>query len=146
MGLILDMTPKNLEKVLYFSSYVVLESSIPAVKKKDVLTDAEYNKYREEFGEDSIEAGTFKKVGGTVRYRLLMNFSNLSFFDDHYSKDEDGNAIWDSSGQGVLGDMEPELRHDPLLQRLAGGLSLPRHDEGLHLLHAPGVLHADDAA
>ncbi len=53
------------------------------------------------YGEDSIEAGTFKKVGGTVRYRLLMNFSNLSFFNDHYSKDEDGNAIWDSSCGGA---------------------------------------------
>ena len=50
MGLILDMTPKNLEKVLYFSSYVVLESSIPAIKKKDVISDAEYVKYREDFG------------------------------------------------------------------------------------------------
>ena len=32
------------------------------------------------YGEDSIEAGTFKKVGSTVRYRILMNFSNLSFY------------------------------------------------------------------
>ena len=53
------------------------------------------------YGEDSIEAGTFKKVGSTVRYRILMNFSNLSFFNDHYSKDEDGNAIWDSSCGGA---------------------------------------------
>ena len=53
------------------------------------------------YGEDSVEAGTFKKVGSTVRYRILMNFSNLSFFNDHYSKDEDGNAIWDSSCGGA---------------------------------------------
>ena len=53
------------------------------------------------YGEDSIEAGTFKKVGGTVRYRLLMNFSNLSFFDDRYSKDDAGNEIADSSCGGA---------------------------------------------
>ena len=53
------------------------------------------------YGEDSVELGTYKKAGGTVRYRLLMNFSNLSFFNDHYSKDEDGNAIWDSSCGGA---------------------------------------------
>ena len=53
------------------------------------------------YGEDSIEAGTFKKVGGTVRYRLLMNFSNLSFFNDHYSKDDAGNSIVDSSCGGA---------------------------------------------
>ncbi len=53
------------------------------------------------YGEDSIEAGTFKKVGSTVRYRVLMNFSNLSFFNDHYSKDDDGNEIVDSSCGGT---------------------------------------------
>ncbi|MCR5086368.1 MAG: DNA-directed RNA polymerase subunit beta', partial [Lachnospiraceae bacterium] len=67
MGLILDMTPKNLEKVLYFSSYVVLESSIPAIKKKDVISDAEYVKYREDFGEDSFTAA----MGAEAIQKLL---------------------------------------------------------------------------
>ena len=53
------------------------------------------------YGEESVELGTYKKAGGTVRYRLLMNFSNLSFFNDYYSKDEDGNAIYDSSCGGA---------------------------------------------
>ena len=53
------------------------------------------------FGEDSEEAGTFVEVSGTKRYRLLMNFSNLSFFDERYVKDEDGNAITDSSCGGI---------------------------------------------
>ena len=53
------------------------------------------------FGQDSKEAGTFVEVGGTKRYRLLMNFSNLSFFDEHYTKDSDGNAITDSSCGGI---------------------------------------------
>ena len=33
------------------------------------------------FGEDSEADGTYVSVGGAVRYRLMMNFSNLSFFD-----------------------------------------------------------------
>ena len=53
------------------------------------------------YGEDSVEDRTFRPVGGSVRYRLLMNFSNLSFFDDHYTKDEAGNAVKDSSCGGV---------------------------------------------
>lgn len=53
------------------------------------------------YGEDSVENKTFRPVGGSVRYRLLMNFSNLSFFDDHYTKDEAGNEIKDSSVGGV---------------------------------------------
>ena len=47
------------------------------------------------------ENAAFKSVGGSVRYRLLMNFSNLSFFNDLYTKDDAGNAITDSSCGGV---------------------------------------------
>ncbi|MBQ6720346.1 MAG: alpha/beta hydrolase [Oscillospiraceae bacterium] len=62
------------------------------------------------FGEESEADGTFVSVGGPSRFRLMMNFSNLSFFDDSYSKDSDGNAILDSScggiaAYGVLADM-----------------------------------------
>lgn len=54
------------------------------------------------FGMDSEEDGTYKAVGGSKRYRVLMNFSNLSFFNDRYTKDDAGNAIWDSSCGGSL--------------------------------------------
>ncbi len=53
------------------------------------------------FGQDSRDDGTFVSVNGSIRYRLLMNFSNLSFFDDRYTKDEYGNAITDSSCGGI---------------------------------------------
>lgn len=53
------------------------------------------------FGEDSAEDGTFVEIGGSKRYRLLMNFSNLSFFDEHYTADDGGNTIADSSCGGI---------------------------------------------
>lgn len=53
------------------------------------------------YGEDSVEDGTFKTIGGSKRYRILMNFSNLSFFDEHYTTDDAGNTIRDSSCGGV---------------------------------------------
>ena len=53
------------------------------------------------FGEDSREDGTFVDVGGSKRYRLLMNFSNLSFFDERYTKDSAGNSVSDSSCGGI---------------------------------------------
>lgn len=53
------------------------------------------------FGEDSEADGTFVEIGGTSRYKLLMNFSNLSFFDDRYTVDSDGNTITDSSCGGI---------------------------------------------
>ena len=52
------------------------------------------------YGNDSQADGTYSTIGGTLRYRLLMNFSNLSFFNDYYSKDSAGNAIKDSSCGG----------------------------------------------
>jgi len=54
------------------------------------------------YGNDSKEDGTYKTIGGSKRYRVLMNFSNLSFFKDYYSKDDDGNSILDSSCGGSL--------------------------------------------
>ncbi|MBQ7064546.1 MAG: hypothetical protein IJM90_06635 [Firmicutes bacterium] len=53
------------------------------------------------FGEDSEAEKTFVSVGGPTRFKIMMNFSNLSFFDEHYSKDADGNAITDSSCGGI---------------------------------------------
>ena len=53
------------------------------------------------YGEDSVEDGTFKDIGGQVRYKIMMNFSNLSFFDKHYTTDNDGNVLTDSSCGGI---------------------------------------------
>jgi dienelactone hydrolase len=52
------------------------------------------------YGNDSVQEGTFTDIKGTVRYRVLMNFSNLSFFNPYYSQDNDGNVITDSSCGG----------------------------------------------
>ncbi|MBR4812614.1 MAG: DNA-directed RNA polymerase subunit beta', partial [Lachnospiraceae bacterium] len=67
MGLLLDMTPKNLEKVLYFTCYVVLDGGNTPLKKKDILTEAEYNRYIEEYGEDSFTA----QMGAEAIRKLL---------------------------------------------------------------------------
>ena len=53
------------------------------------------------FGEESESDGTFTSAGGPERYRLMMNFSNLSFFDEKYTRDDAGNSITDSSCGGV---------------------------------------------
>ena len=52
------------------------------------------------YGEDSEEDGTFRAIGGQTRYKVMMNFSNLSFFDEHYTTDSDGNRLTDSSSGG----------------------------------------------
>ncbi len=54
------------------------------------------------YGEDSEADGTFKSAGGPVRYRVMMNFSNLSFFDSRYTMDDAGNVLKDSSCGGEI--------------------------------------------
>ncbi len=57
IGLILNMTQRNLEKVLYFAAYVVLDPGITNLHKLDVLTEREYNQAVEEYGEDAFRVG-----------------------------------------------------------------------------------------
>ncbi|MBR5340740.1 MAG: hypothetical protein IK151_02305 [Erysipelotrichaceae bacterium] len=54
------------------------------------------------YGNDSDDNKTYTPIKGSERYRILMNFSNLSFFKDRYSKDSDGNSIIDSSCGGSI--------------------------------------------
>lgn len=71
--------------------------SIPGLKERGYVN----HRVKVNFGEESVEDGTFVSVSGPSRFRIMMNFSNLSFFDDKYSEDSDGNAIVDSSCGGI---------------------------------------------
>ncbi len=57
MGLILDISPRVLEKVLYFASYIVLDPKDTPLTYKQVLTEQEYRKAEEDFGYGSFRAG-----------------------------------------------------------------------------------------
>lgn len=50
MGLILDMSPRSLEEVIYFASYVVIEPADTPLEKKQLLSEKEYRAYRDKFG------------------------------------------------------------------------------------------------
>ncbi|MBX5476395.1 MAG: DNA-directed RNA polymerase subunit beta' [Clostridia bacterium] len=56
MGLLLDMSPRSLEKVLYFASYIVLDPGETPLMERQLLTDAEYREYREKYG-NAFRAG-----------------------------------------------------------------------------------------
>ncbi|MDO5786262.1 MAG: DNA-directed RNA polymerase subunit beta' [Phascolarctobacterium sp.] len=51
MGLILDVSPRNLEKVLYFASYIVLDAGDTPLTKKQLLSEAEYVEARDKYGD-----------------------------------------------------------------------------------------------
>ena len=52
MGLILDLSPRTLEKVLYFASYIVLDKGASDLQYKQVLSESEYQEAREKFDND----------------------------------------------------------------------------------------------
>ena len=56
MGLVLDMSMKLLERVLYFARYVVIDPGNTPLEKKQLLTDAEYKSAKEKY-EDDFKAG-----------------------------------------------------------------------------------------
>ena len=56
MGLVLDMSPRDLEEVLYFVSYVVINPGNAPLEKKQTLSDKEYRVYYEKYG-DGFEVG-----------------------------------------------------------------------------------------
>ena len=69
MGLILDVSPKNLERVLYFASYIVLETAPDiGIQQKQILSEAEYQEAKAKYG-NSFRAG----MGAESIMELLMN-------------------------------------------------------------------------
>jgi DNA-directed RNA polymerase subunit beta' len=57
MGLILDMSPRALEKVLYFAGYVVIDPGNTGFTKKQVITDKEFREASDKYGYNSFTAG-----------------------------------------------------------------------------------------
>ncbi|MBP1043557.1 DNA-directed RNA polymerase subunit beta' [Vagococcus sp. BWB3-3] len=66
MGLILDMSPRALEEVIYFASYVVIEPGDTSLEKKQLLTEREYRDKRDQYGQ-GFQAG----MGAEAVKRLL---------------------------------------------------------------------------
>ncbi|MBQ7515133.1 MAG: DNA-directed RNA polymerase subunit beta' [Schwartzia sp.] len=74
MGLILDISPRALEKVLYFASYIVLDpGTVPekVLSKKKLLSEAEYHEIRETYGD------TFKVGMGAEAIQVLLKELDL---------------------------------------------------------------------
>ena len=65
MGLVLDMSPRALEEVIYFASYVVTDPGETTLEKKQLLSEKEYRAYREKYGnkfQASMGAESIKKL------------------------------------------------------------------------------------
>ncbi|MCW5752503.1 MAG: DNA-directed RNA polymerase subunit beta' [Alphaproteobacteria bacterium] len=67
IGLLLDMTLKDLERALYFENYVVTEPGLTPLKLHEMLTEEQYLRAQEEYGEDSFTA----MIGAEAIRKLL---------------------------------------------------------------------------
>ena len=70
---LLDMTIKNLEKVLYFEQFIIVEPSLTDLKKGQIISEEKYIDYQDEFGEDSFSAS----IGAEAIEQLLQNIDLL---------------------------------------------------------------------
>ena len=71
MGLILDLSPRTLERVLYFANYIVLDPGNTNLQLKQVLTEREYQEAREQFGD------TFRVGMGAESIKELLQSIDL---------------------------------------------------------------------
>ncbi len=134
MGLILDLSPRVLEKVLYFASYIVVDPGDCPLKKYQVLTEKEYRDMREKY-EDDFRAGMgaeavkelleeldleylsaelraeLKKSSGQKKLRLIKRLEVVESF-----RQSGNNPAW--MIMDVLPVIPPEIR--PMVQ-LDGG-------------------------
>ena len=71
MGLILDITPRNLEKVLYFAAYIVTDPGDTGLGYKEILSEMQYREARDKYGND------FKAAMGAEAVRELLSQIDL---------------------------------------------------------------------
>ncbi|MBU2028130.1 MAG: DNA-directed RNA polymerase subunit beta' [Proteobacteria bacterium] len=77
IGNVLDMTLKELEKVLYFESWIVLDPKNTPLKKKGLLSDEEYSELCDQYGPNAFDAGI-----GAEAVRVLLEEVDVDKLDD----------------------------------------------------------------
>ncbi|MBI2914535.1 MAG: DNA-directed RNA polymerase subunit beta' [Firmicutes bacterium] len=88
MGLLLDVSPRTLEKVLYFAAYVVTDPGETPLARKQLLAEGEYREYREKYG------SVFKAGMGAEAVKRLLQAIDLESLSRELRKE-----IKDSTGQ-----------------------------------------------
>ena len=84
MSLVLDMSPRDLEEVLYFVSYVVIDPGQVPLEKKQTLSDKEYRAYYEKYG------NAFKVGRGAEAIQELLKEVDLDKEIEDLRKELDG--------------------------------------------------------
>ena len=69
ISVLLDIMPKYIEKVIYFEMYIVTDGKMTPLENGQLLTEEEYNNYKEEYGDDAFDAG----IGAEAIRKLLAD-------------------------------------------------------------------------
>ena len=78
IGLLLDMTLKDLERILYFESYIVLDPGLTPMKDRQLLNEEDYLRAQDEYGQDSFTA-----MIGAEAIREILKSMDLQGIADH---------------------------------------------------------------
>ena len=78
IGMLLDMTLKELERVLYFENFMVLEPGLTALKERQLLSEDEFIQAQDEYGEDSFTAA----IGAEAIRELLQSLDLEKISED----------------------------------------------------------------
>jgi DNA-directed RNA polymerase subunit beta' len=72
IGLLLDLTLKDLERILYFEHYVVMDPGLTSLKARQLITEEEFARVQDEFGDDAFTAGI-----GAEALKIMLSAINL---------------------------------------------------------------------
>ena len=78
IGLLLDMTLKDLERILYFESYITIEPGLTPLKDRQLLSEDEYLRAQDEYGQDSFTA----MIGAEAIREILRNMDLARIAED----------------------------------------------------------------
>ena len=81
IGILLDMSPRQLEKVIYFAAYVVIDPGDTTLGKREILTEQKYREARDKFGR------RFKAGMGAEAIRELLRDLNLRKLQEELRKE-----------------------------------------------------------
>ena len=79
ISLAIDMKLKDVEKVLYFESFLVIEPGLTDLKKGQLLSEEEHLKAQEKYGEDGFTAG----IGAEAVREILLNIDLNNYHHHH---------------------------------------------------------------
>src|ERR1700748_3750433 len=123
IGLLLDMTLKDLERILYFEYYVVLEPGLTALRDCQLRPEAKYLKAQDEFGQDSFTA-----MIGAEAIRELLKGLELEKLE--------------SSLRAEMQETDSDIKHKKLAKRLKIVEAFRysgKKPEGMSLTVVPGI-------